>query len=290
MCEVRARGYTLIELLIALTLLGIVSFGVHRILLSTQRLYHAQGQRVDVQQNLRAALAILPAEFREIASSEGDIYGMSATEVHMRAMRQFAVMCREPAIGSSLGALSLVLFKGLFNGDAVTVGDSLLLYYEGDEASRDDDSWWPGRVRGVQEPAVCPDGSPGVGLTLDLAPATATMRNRAGNIPRGGAVRGFVPVRYALYHSKTDDRWYLGLEEPAGSAIQPLVGPLTGSDGLRLRYFDAAGAITQSPDRVALIEIEVGAGAAEPVRGAQGPHFPAERATTAVSLRNNRRF
>ena len=293
MHTLRAAGYTLVEVLIALILLGIVSGGVYRILVGTQRLYHGHTQRVDMQQNVRAALAVLPSELREIAATERDIYAMNATEVRMRAMRQFGVMCRPPSLGAGLTALPISLFQGLFTGDDFAAGDSLFLYYEGDESARDDDAWWPGRVRGAQEPALCPDGSPGIGLTLDLAPGTATMRNRAGSIPRGGPVRGFVPVRYALYRSGTDGLWYLGLEEPAGSAIQPLVGPLTGSDGLLLRYFDADGMMTQAPDHVALVEIQVSARTAEPVHGGSGPptlHFPTERTTTAVSLRNNRRF
>jgi len=54
----------------ALVLLAIVSTAVYRVLVNNQRLYVAQTQRIDLQQNIRAAETILPAEFRELDASE----------------------------------------------------------------------------------------------------------------------------------------------------------------------------------------------------------------------------
>jgi prepilin-type N-terminal cleavage/methylation domain-containing protein len=285
------RGFTLIELLVAIVLLGIVVTGIYRVLVGNQRMYHAQTQQIELQQNIRAAATILPAEFREIAASEGDIYAMTATEIQMRALRQFGVMCREPTLGGGLPGLNLILFAGLFNGAPLVTGDSMLLYYEGDEGTRNDDSWWPALVQLVGA-TTCPDGSAGIALTADLAAATAGLVNRSGAIPRGGPIRGFVPVRYALYQSATDNLWYLGLELPRGSSIQPLVGPLSGSDGLLLRYFDANGVATADSSQVALIELHVRGRTAAPVQrgGAGGLVVPVDSLTTRVALRNNRRF
>ncbi|MGH7607965.1 MAG: PilW family protein, partial [Gemmatimonadales bacterium] len=228
------RGFTLIELMVALLLLGIVTAGIYRVLVSTQRTSHAQAQRIRLQQNIRAADAILPAELREIAASENDIYSISATEIRMRAMRQFSVACLEPQLagGGVLTNLPLVVYLNLSSGSALAVDDSLLIYYEGDEGSRLDDAWWRADVETVVGLTACPDGSPGFGYRVNLAPATATLLDRAGAIPRGAPVRGFVPVRYALFQSPSDNLWYLGLEAPLGSGIEPIVGPLSGTDGL----------------------------------------------------------
>src|SRR5207247_11402494 len=81
------RGFTMVELLVALVLLGIVSAALYRVLVNNQRLYMAQTQRIDLSQNIRAAGSILPAEFRELDASEGDITAMSATSITIRAMR-----------------------------------------------------------------------------------------------------------------------------------------------------------------------------------------------------------
>ncbi len=50
------RGFTMVELLIALVLLGLVSAALYRVLVNNQRLYMAQTQRIDLSQNIRAAL------------------------------------------------------------------------------------------------------------------------------------------------------------------------------------------------------------------------------------------
>jgi len=73
------RGLTLVELLVALVLLSIVSAALYRVLVSNQRIYEAQTQRIDMQQNIRAAATILPADMRELDASEGDISAASAT-------------------------------------------------------------------------------------------------------------------------------------------------------------------------------------------------------------------
>jgi len=55
------RGFTMIELLVALVLLGLVSAALYRVLVNNQRLYMDQTARIDLSQNIRAAGTILPA-------------------------------------------------------------------------------------------------------------------------------------------------------------------------------------------------------------------------------------
>lgn len=293
MRDVTRRGFTLIELMLSLLLLGVVTAGIYRVLVSNQRTYHAQTQRIRLQQNIRAAGAILPAELREIAASENDIYGISATDIRLRAIRQFGVMCLEPVLGGALNDLPIVLFQNLSSGPALAVGDSVLLYYEGDEGSRLDDQWWRAGVLSVTGNVVCPDGiSPGTAYRVSLAPATATILNRPGAIPRGAPLRGFQSVRYALYQRAEDNLWYLGLEVPLGAAIEPIVGPLSGGTGLTLIYFDRNGAVTALPDSVALVEIRVRGRTAAPVQRAAGGGLiiPVDSLMTRAAVRNNRRF
>src|SRR5256885_13674580 len=66
MSALARRGFTMIELLIALVILGIVSAALYKVLVTNQRTYLPQTQRIDLQQNIRAAVTILPAELREI--------------------------------------------------------------------------------------------------------------------------------------------------------------------------------------------------------------------------------
>jgi len=61
MSHVTRRGFTLIELLVALVILGFVSAAIYKVLVTNQQTYVAQTQRIDLQQNIRAAANILPA-------------------------------------------------------------------------------------------------------------------------------------------------------------------------------------------------------------------------------------
>jgi prepilin-type N-terminal cleavage/methylation domain-containing protein len=293
------RGFTLIELMVAIVLMGIVATGIYRVLATNQRTYHAQTQRVELQQNIRAAASILPAEFRELAASEGDIYAMGQTEIRMRAMRQFSALCVAPVLGVGTTNLAVMVFKDLFSGNTFEVGDSILFFYDGDEGSRNDDGWVVGAVKSPPATVACPNGSAAYAFTVDLHPAfpNATQLNRPGAIPNGGPIRGFQSVRYLLHQSPSDGLWYLALDVyvPGSNAWtdpQPLVGPLSGPEGLRFAYYDTLNAQTAFPTNVALIEFAVAARTQDPVKSPGGGTLttPVERLTTKVALRNNRRW
>src|SRR3989454_7180371 len=99
----RRRGFTLIELMVALVLLAIVAGGIYQVLVTNQQTHLAQTQRIDLQQNLRAGVTILPADFRELDPADGDILLMTATEIELRAMRQLSFLCTPPVLGGGLG-------------------------------------------------------------------------------------------------------------------------------------------------------------------------------------------
>src|SRR5438874_7291355 len=132
------RGFTMVELLVALVLLGIVSAALYRVLVNNQRLYQAQTARIDLSQNIRAAGSILPAEFRQLDASESDISAMSATSISIRAMRWLGFACTPPVLGGALNGTSLIV-RGGAPGQPVFYGargidntkDSLLIYYDG---------------------------------------------------------------------------------------------------------------------------------------------------------------
>lgn len=288
MFDLGRRGLTLVELLVALVLLGAVTAGMLQVLGTNQRLSQAQTQRIDLQQNIRAAATILPAEFRELNASDGDIQAMSSTAITIRAMRQLAIICDPPALGGALGGLGMTIRARPFFGsrpfDPAT--DSLLIYYEGDEGTRNDDGWALAALAGVAS-QICPDGSAGWRLTASLR-LVGSQLNQAGAIPNGAPVRGFETVTYRLYQGG-DDKWYLGLQTAGGT--QPLVGPLNGGNGLTFAYYDSAGAVTAVPASVAEIEIQVRGQTAQPIRQPGGQLGPlVDSVVTRVALRNNRRF
>src|SRR2546425_11436793 len=99
------RGFSLIELMIALVLLGMVSAAVYKVLVNNQRLYLAQTQTIDLQQNIRAAAAILPAECRELDAAARDIAAMRPDSSRVRAMRQLSILCARTPVGGGVGQI-----------------------------------------------------------------------------------------------------------------------------------------------------------------------------------------
>ena len=132
---------------------------------------------------------------------------------------------------------------------------------------------------------------PGFTLTMQRQWINNGAVNIPGAITSGSPVRGFESVTYQVYQSPTDNNWYLGLQNNSkGAAIQPLIGPLIGSNGMTLSYFDSVGVATAAITSVAQIEIVLRARTLAPVRGATGPQdYKVDSVTTRVALRNNPR-
>src|SRR5262249_55529558 len=144
-----------------------------RVLIGNQRTYQAQSQRIDLQQNIRAAVAILPAELREIDASDNDIQAMSATSITIRAMRYLGVVCTTPVLGGIVNPVAVTIRRSLFWGarDINTTTDSLVIFYDGNPNSRADDDWAFAKPSAVVN-GVCADGNPGrtISLSLGLGP------------------------------------------------------------------------------------------------------------------------
>jgi prepilin-type N-terminal cleavage/methylation domain-containing protein len=283
------RGFTLVELLVTLVLLAIVSAVFYRTLMTNQRLYQKQTQAIDLQQNIRAAAALLPQELRELSASEDDIKAMSATSITFRARRWMGLMCQAPVTGGGLSGVTMMLRAQPFYGRAInTAIDSMFVRYEGDEGTRNDDGWGLARPTAVAN-ALCPaaaGGGAGQLVTMNLS--LGALPNLRNVIYAGSPVIGFETVTYGLYASGSD--WYIGLTTSNGT--QPLIGPLL-PNGLSFSYYDSTGATTAVPARVARVDITVRATTVQPVRATAGGSALArvvDSVTTSVALRNNRRF
>ncbi len=289
------RGFTLIELMIALVLLGVVSAAIYKVLVNNQRVYLAQTQQIDLQQNIRAAASILPAEFRQIDAGDSDIVAMGPDSIRTRVIRQLAFLCVTPPLGGGVGQITLTLRQAPIYGTRTTftVNDSLLIYYEGDATDRSDDGWLRGQVKTSTTLANGCAGPPAANafvITLDPTWIAGTQANTAGAITNGSPVLGFDKVVYRVYQS-SDGNWYLGIRNPGSTGtIQPLVGPLIGSNGVTFGYFDAQGNVTTDRTRVARIDITLRARTTSPIRDVSGVlNYKVDSVVTSVALRNNPR-
>jgi type II secretory pathway component PulJ len=289
----------MIELLIALVILGIVSAALYKVLVTNQRTYLAQTQRIDLQQNIRAAVTILPAELREInavgtaGANNGDLSGMLTSSLTIRAPRQLAFLCLEPPLGGGIGQITLTVRQQPMFGSRQTFaqGDSLLVFYEGDPGTRNDDSWLRGEVKNVVA-GICPDANgnhPAWVLTLGAQWIAGSQFNVSGAITSGSPIRGFTNTTYGLWLSPTDNEYYLA--QTVGGNAQPLVGPLSGANGLTFNYYDANGVVTADSSRVAQIEIRVRGRTQSKISqpGTPGVTYKIDSVVTRVAIRGNTR-
>ena len=296
------RGFSLVELLIAMVLLAIVVAGLYRALMTNQRVYQQQTQVIGLQQNMRAAAAILPQELRELDATGSDIYAMTATSLTMRAHRWTAVMCNPPATGfggvvgpQQLLGVTMVLRAQPFFGRTINVGtDSMFIRYEGDDGTRKDDGYIVGAPLSVGN-GTCLDGTAGqvVRMNLDFRGNI----NFPTSVVNGDPVHGFQTVTYSLYQpnatscpSCTPGDWYVGDSTSNGQV--PLIGPVL-SNGLALAYYDSTGAVTAVPTRVARVDITLRAQTAQQIRARSGSNNlvrMVDSVVTSVALRNNRRY
>lgn len=285
---VTSRGVALVELVVALTLSGLLAAAAVGLLGRTQNFYRSAVQQIDVSQNLRVAGAFLPAELRELDAVDGDVVAMTPTAVTIRAARQLAALCRPPVVGDAPGSVNLTLgaapFSALRDLDAAT--DSLWIFRDGDPLSPEDDDWIAAAITTL-DPDTCPDGRAGRRVTAfpRVAPGLSLEE---GQVMTGAPVLGFETVTYRLYRSSADRRWYVGME--TASDLQPVLGPVT-QDGLAFTYLDSTGATVAEAARVRVIEFRVRARTVEPIRTRDGRlDQPLDSLVAVVYLRNNPRY
>jgi hypothetical protein len=223
---------------------------------------------------------------------------MTATSLRIRAMRQLAFVCADPVLGGGIGQIVLTVRTTPIYGTRQTFkqGDSLLVYWEGDPTSRNDDQWLPAQLQKDPDPGFCADSNvannPAFLLTLQPQWINDPTVNRAGAITRGAPVRGFDKVAYELYQSPTDNNWYLGQRNPAqGGTIQPMIGPLIGPNGVTFSYYDSVGVVTADSSKVSQIGFVLRARTASPIRsgGTGVQDYKVDSVVSWVALRNNPR-
>lgn len=288
MRHLSSRGFSLVELVVVLGLMGIVLGALYQSIVATQRTTSAQFQRIDVQQSTRAAAMYVSNMLRELDATDGDILVSQATTLRFRAMRWTGVLCTVPfeAAGQVQFTVRGQLLFGIRGPDAEL--DSILLWQEGDPSIRDDDIWlYGGLLSSVT--GVCPDdGSAGTTLRVVISAGSGGNGAAAAGMTLGAPVRGFQVEEISLYQEGAE--YWLGRRtaDRAGvwEIVQPLVGPLT-ANGLTFSYSDINGAPPALTTQIASIGLTVRGRSARQV---SGRGFLQDSIVTRVTLRNNARF
>lgn len=234
------RAATLVELLVALTLAGVVLGSATTSVLRQQRAHARIAAVSGSDTQLRAATSVLAGQLALLDPAAGDLVSGEADDT--------ALQFRSPIAASLACDRSIGSVTFLPNPEGtVTFGGAASLPRSGDSLWWLGDSAWSGaRISGVVTiAAACSVPIVSAGDALRL-----TLTGSGDTIPAGAALRITRQTRYGVYRASVGAAsWQLGFREwneSAGSfsAPQPIAGPLLRRSGDRrsgFRYFDELG-------------------------------------------------
>jgi len=113
-------GFTLVELLIALTLFGVIMASTVGLLMSQRNLYDIQGDRMAIQRSVRASVDLVAGELRSIPSLGVMIARPDSIKVHYPI--RWGLICGLPADESDAAEMFLQIAEDALFADQVPTG------------------------------------------------------------------------------------------------------------------------------------------------------------------------
>jgi prepilin-type N-terminal cleavage/methylation domain-containing protein len=281
------RGFTLVELLVAMVLFAMVGLSLVQTMVVVQRTTRTQSEQTAMQGSLRAGLQLAITELEElspnaIVDAGGPDFSpgnMGVTSFQYRAMRILSQTCDVFTANSVTIRAAGPLFSGFRR--PVAGRDSMLIFVDIDPDQSADDRWTPADITGVTD-VTCAGG--GAGFTL-----TTTTALTPGNFFVPGPVRMFETMQLGVVSQ--DGRNWLGLRSVSAGdgTLTPLAGPLA-SSGQPVTFFyrNETNGTAGAPTDVRSIVIVL-AGESDRSANAGGNSTPgllADTVTVRVQLRN----
>ena len=255
----RSGGLTLIEMLVALTLMGLVStmaFGVLRTSIAGHR---RVASYIESSYTLRAGAHVLRSQLLELDAADpsgSDILDMGRGFVEYRRMVGLRFLCAD--------ADPLTSRLSVFRNDTLRFGDvglvpipnrdEIVVLSTGNRSTLSDDRWFRLSITDLADSNECPGDEHSLTFTAESLPAEQFYA--------GAPLRVLQRFRLRAYADAVGDWWIGSHQSSAGggwSTVQPIVGPLVVS-GLELKYYDRSGASTNDAAKVARIAVNVVAG------------------------------
>jgi prepilin-type N-terminal cleavage/methylation domain-containing protein len=234
----RRHGFTLIELMIVVSLLAIIGTMLTTLLVRQQRFHRAVTGVTDARARMRDIATILPTDLRGISTAGRDIMEITDTSMQFRAFIGTAIMCRFATANGVAPAIVELPPKSLASKNVLTSwinppapNDIAYLYDDGVLSGNADDSWQPFTISDTTSAANstwCPvttvppyttaadNAARRYRLTLSAAP-------NQGRVRTGAPIRFAREVRYSVYLA-TDNKWYVGFQRCTPNATYGLLG------------------------------------------------------------------
>jgi prepilin-type N-terminal cleavage/methylation domain-containing protein len=294
----RRRGFTLVELLVTIALLGVVGTIVAQMMMDQQRFYHATNEQMSGRRELRSAMSMVPPDLRGLSSVGGDILDFTTNEATFRATSGAAVICAKPnAFTFDVPPLNAARTTLTSWYTQPTVGDTLYAFRT-DSMGAGGDSWSAHRVTAIQANSGLCGGSPFLDGALDngkdrwrisVTPAIPD------SVKVGSVLRFTRATRYQLT-TGASGKSYLGRSERvngAWSAALPIAGPFaassSGASGVYLAMYDSLGApvvAVADARRISRIDVTFRTLGAASSGSVGGTSTPKDSLAFRIALRN----
>lgn len=283
------HGFTLVELLVALVISGLLAGVIFQMLMGQSRFVGVQSARQEVQQNSRGALELIASELRNVpAGAAGGVQAADHNSVTVRVPRIWGMICDVP--------------NGTFVDVAFPAG--LGVAFDGDAAAGRP---WPALVARIGPTAwSTPKAISSVGAAASTCASAAlepgverrsfSVGSTAG-LAAGQRVYLYDPVAYRTATlADPPGLWIQRLVGTNPADYRTLAGPIVPGapatvHGLRFKYYNAAGAPIAVPSGglsgAALTNVARVAVAVHTRSDQAGVSVPQDEAdSTAVFLRN----
>ena len=299
-----SSGFTLIELVVVLALLGIIGGAVAITLVRQQRFYRGASEMLYAREGVRDAIEVLAIDIRGTAIAD-TVRLLADSALEMFANIGSSVVCQSPdamevRLPEAFSPRGNTLTSLLTQPDT---GDLALFYRDSMERGAE---WERHRIAGFSSLLLGANCRASTGLMFGGSPTTGKGFVLSLADPLSRHVRPGAPVRfirrgrYSLYRA-SDGEWYLGyrrcnaLGASMCGAVQPLSGPYRGYSanprlsGLLFEYFDTRGSrldASASPLSLARVNVTARAESRQRLFIEDRGWTPADSGTVAIAVRN----
>jgi prepilin-type N-terminal cleavage/methylation domain-containing protein len=272
----RRRGFSLIELMVAMVIGMIVLTGVVQMLIVQGRGYRKQREMIDVRETARDASTLISWDLRQSAAGNSALETLTSSSVVLRSPRGVGTVC---AKHPTLPRYALWKTGGKI---AATADDSALVYQIGRG------SWNAVKISAVGTPAamgITACAWPGARAPDIVVELAVSSRADTAYIKVGAPFRSFRKVQYAEF--QLNNRWWLGRKVGTAASYEQLTGPLLApaANGLTFAYYDTLGAVTTNPSAVGTVSFTLRTESYKTATVGQTTGYQHDSVTTKVALR-----
>ena len=250
------RGYSLVELIVSMAILGIVGGILAQIMMGQQRFFQRTVEQQSIRRELRTSINLLPTELRGLSSSGGDLVTFTSSSVTFRSTIGTSIVCAKTGT-TTIDVPPLSAAKTIMTAwyTAPIAGDTLFTMYS-DSSGAKGDYWSAHRITSVATATSYCAGSAYLDATNDAGKSRyryVVTPALPDSVVAGSPIRFSRTGRYSLLQQSSGSFYLTRTEYLSGAwgTGVPVSGPFqapgnSGAGGLTFTFYDSTGAAVAS--------------------------------------------